>query len=80
MKTQKKTSRVDALEKRMAATTNVLQQLINEISYLKTLSMGTLETVKLLDGYEKAIEILKEKNSKEISKKEETDTSRKIIE
>ena len=31
----KKQSRLDNLEKRMAAVTNVIQQLINEISYLK---------------------------------------------
>jgi hypothetical protein len=30
-----KQSRVDNLEKRMAATTNVIQQVINELSYLK---------------------------------------------
>ena len=42
MKTQKQ-SRVDALEKRMAAMTNVVEQLIQEITNLKTLSFGTLE-------------------------------------
>ena len=42
----KKQSRLDNLEKRMAAVTNVIQQLINEISYLKDLSIGTLETIK----------------------------------
>ena len=56
-----KQSRVDNLEKRMAATTNVIQQMINELSYLKDLSIGTLETIKNMEGYEQAIEKLKEK-------------------
>jgi hypothetical protein len=38
---------------------NVMQQIINEISHLRELSVGTLETVKLLPGYEEAIEQLK---------------------
>jgi|TARA_B110000238_G_C15984237_1_gene377418 hypothetical protein len=67
----KKQSRLDNLEKRMAAVTNVIQQLINEISYLKDLSIGTLETVKLMPGYKKAIDILKSKaeSEKEVEEK-----------
>ena len=56
-----KQSRLDNLEKRMAAATNVIQQIINELSHLKDLSIGTLETVKNIEGYEQAIEKLKEK-------------------
>ena len=41
------------------ALTNVMQQIINEISHLRELSVGTLETVKLLPGYEEAIDKLK---------------------
>ena len=75
-----KQSRVDNLEKRMAATTNVMQQLINELSYLKDLSIGTLETIKQMSGYEKAIEKLKEKVATESGKTEEADTSGKTFE
>ena len=75
-----KQSRVDNLEKRMAATTNVMQQLINELSYLKDLSIGTLETIKQMSGYEKAIEKLKEKVAAESGKTEEADTSGKTFE
>ena len=55
MKGQKQ-SRTDALEKRMAATTNVLQQIINEINNLKTMVFGQQEIIKQLeeaikDGY-----------------------------
>jgi gas vesicle protein len=76
----KKQSRLDNLEKRMAAVTNVIQQLINEISYLKDLSIGTLETVKNISGYDKAIEKLKEKVAAESSKTEEANTSTKTFE
>ena len=75
-----KQSRVDNLEKRMAATTSVMQQLINELSYLKDLSIGTLETIKQMSGYEKAIEKLKEKVAAESGKTEEADTSGKTFE
>jgi hypothetical protein len=60
MKTQKQ-SRIDALEKRVAAMTNIIQQLIQESTNLRTLSFGTLETIKQMPGYDKALEKLKEK-------------------
>ena len=61
MKGQKQI-RVDNLEKRMAAVTNVLQQLINELNNVKTISMGTLQTIKEMPDYDEAIEKLKKKN------------------
>ena len=68
----KKQSRTDALEKRMAAVTNVLQQLINEIDNLKTMTLGNYSLTKHLPGYEDAIEKLKEENEKmqQVSEKE----------
>jgi len=77
---KQKQSRVDNLEKRMAATTNVIQQMINELSYLKDLSIGTLETIKNMEGYEQAIEKLKEKVVAESGKAEEADASGKTFE
>ena len=62
MKTQKQ-SRVDSLEKRVAAMTNVIQQLIQEVTNLRTLSFGTLETIKQMPGYDEALEKLKEKTT-----------------
>tara|TARA_B100002019_G_C20840385_1_gene389614 strand:+ start:323 stop:547 length:225 start_codon:yes stop_codon:yes gene_type:complete len=38
----------------------ILQHLINENNYLRELSVGTLETLKLMPGYEEAIEKLKQ--------------------
>ena len=69
MKGQKQ-SRTDALEKRMAATTNVLQQIINEINNLKTMVFGQQEIIKQLEGYEDAIDKLKKKVAEEPSEGE----------
>jgi len=79
MKTQKQ-SRVDSLEKRMAATTNVLQHMMNELSYIKDLCVGTLETIKQMPDYEEAINKLKEKVAEKSSKASEADANRKVIE
>ena len=45
----------------------VTQHLINEIAQIKDLSIGTLETIKKMPGYEKALEQLKN----EVTKKDE---------
>jgi chromosome segregation ATPase len=79
MKGQKQ-SRVDNLEKRMAAVTNVLQQLINEINNLKTMVFGQQEILKQLPGYEDAIEKIKEKVAEELSEGEEVISNGKASE
>ena len=56
-----KQSRTDLLEKKVQATINIIKQLLDENAYLKDLAVGTLETVKLMPGYDKAIEELKTK-------------------
>ena len=63
-----KESKLLEMQNKVVALTNVMQQVINEISYLRELSVGTLETVKLLPGYEEAIEQLK---SNVLERKEE---------
>lgn len=63
-----KQSKVGVLEKKVAALINVVQQLMNENTYLKDLSVGSLETIKLMPGYEDAIKQLQIK----IKKEEET--------
>lgn len=75
-----KGSRVDLLEKKIEALIRVVQQILDENNYLKDLAVGTLETVKNMEGYEQAIEKLKEKVVAESGEAKEADTSRKIIE
>ncbi len=79
MKTQKQ-SRIDLVDKKIQALINVVKQLLEENAYLKDLSVGTLETIKNMEGYEDAIEKLKAKMAKEASEAKEADANRKIIE
>jgi hypothetical protein len=64
-----KQSRTDLLEKKIQAAINIIKQLLDENAYLKDLSVGTLETVKLMPGYDKAIEHLKTKLKEDGEKK-----------
>jgi len=64
-----KQSRVDLLEKKIQAAINIIKQLLDENAYLKDLSVGTLETVKLMPGYEEALEQLKNKLKEDAEKK-----------
>jgi predicted butyrate kinase (DUF1464 family) len=49
------------MKNKVDAITRVLQQLIYEQDNLRTLSVGTLEAVKLLPGYDVAIKEMTEK-------------------
>ena len=76
MKGQKQ-SKTDLLEKKIEALIRVVQQLLDENAYLKDLSVGTLETIKLMPDYDKAIEELKEKAAAESREGEEAMASGK---
>ena len=69
-----KESTLIEMQNKIKSMTNIIQQLINEITHLRELGVGTLETLKLMPGYEDAIEALKkqmiEKN-KELKKAEQ---------
>jgi hypothetical protein len=47
------------MQNKIKALTNIVQNLLSENLQLRDLSVGTLETVKLLPGYEEAIDKLK---------------------
>lgn len=53
------------MKNKIEALTNVVQALINETNNLRTLSMGTLQTIKLMPDYEEALGKLKEQLKKE---------------
>ena len=72
-----KQSRVDVLEKKVDSLIRVAQQLLNENTHLKELSIGTLETIKLMPSYAKAIEKLQDKATAEASEAEEATASGK---
>ena len=77
---KQKQSRADLQDKKIEALIRIVQQLLDENDYLKDLAVGTLQTVKKLPGYEKAIEQLKQQLAEESGEAEKADTSRKIIE
>lgn len=66
-----KNSRIDLVDKKIAALIQVVQRLLDENAYLKDLAIGTLETIKLMPDYEKAIEAIKFKieSEKEVKEK-----------
>lgn len=66
-----KQSRVDLLEKKVKALTNVMQGLMNEMSQVKDLSIGTLETIKLMPDYELALKKLMDNLSNASEDKED---------
>ena len=55
------------MQNKIASLTRVIQQMINELNILSTTAMGTLEAVKLMPGYQEAIDELKIK-AKELEK------------
>tara|TARA_R110002124_G_scaffold276936_1_gene447933 strand:+ start:166 stop:405 length:240 start_codon:yes stop_codon:yes gene_type:complete len=73
-------SKTDVLEKKVNALISVVKQILDENAYLKDLSVGTLETIKLMNSYEEAIEKLKEKLAKESSEDKEVNTSGETFE
>ena len=51
------------------AATRVLQDIINEIGHLRELGVGTLETLKLMPGYQDAIDTLKKQMEENVEEK-----------
>ena len=61
------------MKNKVEALTRVIQHIMTEMNQMRELAIGTLETVKLLPGYEEALEQLKAnveaKNKEEEEKK-----------
>ena len=57
------------MKNKVESLTNVIQHMLQEMNNLRDLSVGTLETLKLMPDYDKALEKLKE-NLIESQKKE----------
>tara|TARA_R100000544_G_C2201645_1_gene47047 strand:+ start:478 stop:726 length:249 start_codon:yes stop_codon:yes gene_type:complete len=71
-----KESKLLEMQNKIDAMTRVLQQLINEVGQLRDLSIGTLETVKKMPAYKKALDSLK----KDIIKKSKNDKKFETVE
>ena len=68
---KEKQSRADLQDKKIQALIAVVQRILDENAYIKDLTVGTLETVKLMPDYDAAIEALKVKieSEKEVEEK-----------
>ena len=69
-KSKMKESKLLEMQNKIKAITNVLQQLINEITHLRELSVGTLETIKLMPDYQDAIDALKKQMEENVEEKQ----------
>ena len=52
------------MQNKIKSLTNLIQHLLDENTQLRNLAVGTLEALKLMPGYDKAIENLKESLTK----------------
>ena len=68
------------IKNRVETLSKVNNYLMSEVAQLKDLAIGTLETIKQMPDYEKAIEKLKEKMVAEAGKAKEADASGKTLE
>ena len=57
------------MQNKIKSMTNIIQQLINEVTHLRELSIGTLETIKLMPDYKDAIEALKKQMEDNVKEK-----------
>ena len=65
---------VRKLKERLDQSQQVISMLYQEIEFLKELSVGTFETVKLLPDYDEALEKQKENLTKDEKEKDELPT------
>jgi hypothetical protein len=54
------------MKNKVDAITRVLQQMIYEQDNLRTLSIGMMETIKLMPGYDDAIKQITEKTKEQV--------------
>ena len=65
-----KQSKADLHDKQIKAIVNTLKNIIGELDNIRNLSVGTLETVKLMSGYQSALMQLQEQMKEEVKEKE----------
>jgi len=58
------------MKNKIVSQNRVIEYMLNEVSRLQELGVGTLETVKLMPGYAEAIEELKRKMEENIKEKQ----------
>ena len=61
------------MKNKIESLTRLIQHIFNETTQLRELGIGTLETLKLMPGYEDAIEKLKVKMEEEMKEKKKAE-------
>jgi|TARA_R100000406_G_scaffold61159_1_gene42504 hypothetical protein len=61
-----KESTLIQMQKKIQSLTNVVEYLLTEYEHIKTLSVGTMKTIKHMPGYDDALGILKEEVKQDI--------------
>jgi hypothetical protein len=75
-----KESKLIEMQKQIQALIRVVDYMRQELEQVKTMSVGTFQTIKEMPNYEKAIEKLKEKAAGEHGEGEEVISDGKISE
>lgn len=68
-----KESKLVDMQRSVEALKRVTQQVLNEVSHLRELGIGTLELLKLMDGYDEALEKLQTKVTTKPEKEKKLD-------
>ena len=71
-----KESKLIEMQNKVETLGKIIQKLMHDNQQLTNLAVGTLETVKLLPGYDKAIKKLQEEITKKPSEAEEVTSDR----
>ncbi len=73
-----KESKLIEMKNKIDAQSRIMQHLLNELSNIRDLAIGTLETLKLIPGYNDAIEKIKKDITEKSSKTKKTKSLEKI--
>jgi hypothetical protein len=73
-----KESKLIEMKNKIDAQSRIMQHLLNELSNIRDLAIGTLETLKLIPGYNDAIEKIKKDITEKSSKTKKTESLEKI--
>ena len=65
-----KENTLQEMQNKIKALTNIMQQVLGEITHLRELSVGTLETIKLMPDYQDAIDALKKQMEENVKEKQ----------
>ena len=61
------------MKKQLEGIKRVLQHVVTEITHLRELGVGTLETLKLMPGYDEAVKQLQENMEKQIEEQKKAE-------